>query len=231
MKLIKPHIDLIYKEVQRKGVRYYDVQLELVDHIATAIEQQVNDSNESPKESIERELSKWSEDRLDQFINEKEKALKRYWYRRAGSYMLAYFRLPKVVLTMALALGLFYLLSDPTFYIIWMHRFISGSFVLYILFIVLLAFEEYKLSHSYPPPLLTLEAYRRTISGGIFGISYLFFVLFESTDIPAHSFWMAFYVSFALSVSIVVMYGSLFVFPSWLKKESLKYYEHLGIAH
>ena len=44
--LSKEHIDQLFEFVKSKYVRYYDVQLDLVDHISDAIEDKMSKDNE-----------------------------------------------------------------------------------------------------------------------------------------------------------------------------------------
>ena len=98
--LKQEEIGQLFSFVQSKNVPYRDVQFEIVDHLASAIE------------DYKEEQPEWSFDRcLKEIYNkfpitgfaivqlEKEKALKKYWRKKMIPYIQEYFKLPKIILT------------------------------------------------------------------------------------------------------------------------------------
>ncbi len=89
-------------------VKYCEVQIELVDHLASAIEQLWV---ENPKMSYENALWKvydsFGASGFRKFRSIKEKALQRKYVRIQWTHIADFFRLPKIILTVASCLVLY----------------------------------------------------------------------------------------------------------------------------
>lgn len=108
MSLSQSQIDHLFKFVRSKYVRYYDVQLELVDHLASDIEKEII---EHPGLSFEQALHKvygrWPITGFSNYIAEKQHHLNQYWKRRFWNHLKQYFKLPKIILTLLVTFLLF----------------------------------------------------------------------------------------------------------------------------
>ena len=104
MKLTTTQIQYIHDFVKRKYVDYYDVQIELVDHIATAIEEKIA---ESPKldfyTALQQVYEGFGRFGFLKFVEEKEKQVQRRFRKMYQRETWRFFTLPKVLLTLALA--------------------------------------------------------------------------------------------------------------------------------
>jgi len=104
MQLSKEQIENLYAFTKKHGVKYYDLQTELVDHIANDIEQiwQLN-----PQLTFEqaryKATIKFGIYGFSPFVNEREKALNKKNWRLFKQYFMAYFKIPKLMLTLFLA--------------------------------------------------------------------------------------------------------------------------------
>jgi len=107
-KLTDEEINDLYSFCEEQDVHHYDLQMELVDHLAAAIEQKWT---EKPKLTYDNAL--WAV--FDQFgvsgfrkiRRAKEKELRRKYTRILWQYIGDFFKLPKIILTIAITLGLF----------------------------------------------------------------------------------------------------------------------------
>jgi hypothetical protein len=107
-KITSEQIDDLFSFCEEQDVYHYDLQIELVDHLAAAIEQKWK---ENPKLTYEKAL--WAV--FDQFGNSgfrkirraKERALRKKYSRVLWQYIGEFFKLPKIILTIAITLGLF----------------------------------------------------------------------------------------------------------------------------
>lgn len=97
-------IDHLFDFVRSKYVHYIDVQHELVDHLATAIEEEMAATGVSFEAGLAAVYSRFPVTGFASFVEEKEKAMRRYWRLRQFAYLKTYFTLPKVVMTMAIFL-------------------------------------------------------------------------------------------------------------------------------
>jgi len=107
-KLTEEEISLLFEFCEFHNVRYYDVQIELVDHLASAIEQNWNKDLGLPFEDVlKAEYKGFGYGGFSAIVEKKEKALKEKYQSLQRKYVLQYFRLPKVILTMAGCLAIY----------------------------------------------------------------------------------------------------------------------------
>jgi hypothetical protein len=134
-KLTPEQIDDLFTFCGERGAYYYDVQIELVDHYASAIEKRWDTAPALTfEQALQLEYNHFNQYDFKQIIEEKESSLKKKYIRLQGKYVLEYFRLPKVLMTIALILTLYtaFLLSEnfikiyilvclPASMIIWLY--------------------------------------------------------------------------------------------------------------
>lgn len=212
-----------------QGVKYYDVRLELIDHVASAIEERMAiESVDIFGIAYQDEIQKWKGPKLAQFINERESELKKMWQSKATAYLLDFFKLPKVLFLLGLTFTLFYFLSIPSNFDYLIPKFLGGVYFLYLVGLTFISYNIFISSHSFPPPLLSVNAYNSTISLGTVMSGCIIFQMF---DVPLqYSPYMAFTISILISAGCLLIYACAYVFPKWLKADTLKYYRHLNIV-
>jgi hypothetical protein len=107
MKLSKSQIDQLFNFTRQHYVEWYDLQSELVDHLANAIE---TEWEQNPKltfdEVLNNEFRKFGVFGFMDVVEEKQKGLSKKYSRLIWSYYKEFFRLPKVILTIAIVFGL-----------------------------------------------------------------------------------------------------------------------------
>lgn len=95
-------VDYLFHYVQDHNVGYEDVQHELVDHLASAIEEQrVTYPHLTFRQLLDSVIATFPVTGFIYFVQQKEKAMRSYWRTRQWSYMKTYFTLPKVIQTLA----------------------------------------------------------------------------------------------------------------------------------
>ena len=103
MKLTTEQIDQLYTFARQHYVEWYDLQSELVDHLANAIEAQLD---ENPKltfdEVLNKEFGKFGVFGFMGVVEEKQKFLDKKYRKLIWSYYKDFFRLPKIILTLFL---------------------------------------------------------------------------------------------------------------------------------
>ena len=136
----KQEIEKIYDYVQKHKVKYVDVQIELVDHLATEIERI---RSENPTIDFQSALEKassafdvktyniWPNFREIRYVNgfknlviQKEKQTYKYLNSRIHNYFLSFFKLPKVILTISLWLLIYYLIQNGNAFNVLMSVFV-----------------------------------------------------------------------------------------------------------
>ncbi len=217
--------------VQSKYVKYYDIQLELIDHIASNIEENLRQSDKTFQTLLAEAHDYWSSDRIDKIVKSKKKTLRWSWTRRMNGYILSYFRLPRILLVLALTMLMVYVFHQKEVYeevIGYFWFFIGGSCFAIIIYGCYLVYEQ---SHSYPPPLICVDSYY-----SVYGFWIWIPIVLSDVVSPQwittieHFWWFVPAVSFGLVIYMVMMYATVFVFPRWLKRDTLQYYQHLDIA-
>lgn len=103
MKLSESHIQQLFTFAQKHYVEWYDVQTELVDHLANGIEAQwEQNSNLSFEVALKTEFKKFGIMGFTEVIEQKTKALnKRYW-SLIYNHIKSFFKLPRIILTVFL---------------------------------------------------------------------------------------------------------------------------------
>ena len=124
MKLTPQNIEQLYKFTRQHYVEHYDVQTELVDHLANDIEQIWD---EKPTLSFEqaRDISfkKFGVFGFMDILEEKQNSMSKKYRKIIWTYLKEWFTLPKVVLTFSFV-AIFYYLYQIPFY---------GKYVFYTL--------------------------------------------------------------------------------------------------
>ena len=122
-------ISSLFEFVSSKYVRYIDVQHELVDHLATDIEVEMDaNSTLSFDEALKNVYSKFPISGFSNYVRESEKAMKGMWRKMIFSQFTYFYGIPFLIL---LAILTFILFQFITFY---------GTPVFYTLIILALLF-------------------------------------------------------------------------------------------
>jgi hypothetical protein len=94
-------ISRIHSYVEGMGVEFYDVQVEIVDHIASVMEEQMMTNPEKPfKEIFDSTLSKFTD--FDGLVNEKRYQVARQYNRYVLQSLKSFVSWPKIIFTLLL---------------------------------------------------------------------------------------------------------------------------------
>lgn len=106
--LTKEQINRLYRYVSGMGVKYFDVQVELVDHIAAKIEARLHQNpGRSEAEIFDETLAAFAKNGFRQVVREKEKQVGRQYRRYFWQNVKSFFSWPKVFFTAVLTWILF----------------------------------------------------------------------------------------------------------------------------
>lgn len=109
MKLTKYQIQELYLFTQKHFVEHYDLQTELVDHLANGIEvQMMRQPKLTFKEALNLEFKKFGVFGFHDVIKEKTKAMEKRYWKIFLRFSKEYFKLPKVLLLFGVSLLLFF---------------------------------------------------------------------------------------------------------------------------
>ena len=134
MKLTTQQIDQLYLFTRQHYVEWYDLQSELVDHLANAIETQWK---ENPKltfdEALNIEFKKFGVFGFMGVVEEKQKFLGKKYNKLVLSHIKEFFTLPKILLTITATWVLFLVFKWGRF---------NGEFILFF-YVLLIGFVFY----------------------------------------------------------------------------------------
>lgn len=123
--LTEAHFRELQRFTAKHFVEYYDVQLELVDHLATAIEESWgSDPSISFEVALQREFKKFGVFGFTVLIENRQSDLQKYYYRKMWKCFKSFFGVPKIILTLALVYVIFFITTQLEDY--------ADSFYLYI---------------------------------------------------------------------------------------------------
>lgn len=113
MKLTTQQIDQLYLFTRQHYVEYYDLQTELVDHLANAVE---TEWEQNPKltfnEVLHKEFRKFGVFGFMDVVESRQAVLGKKYNRIVWSHFKGFFTIPKIILTGFLILALFYFLKE-----------------------------------------------------------------------------------------------------------------------
>ncbi|MEO9570995.1 MAG: hypothetical protein ABJH82_10085 [Polaribacter sp.] len=120
MKLTQSHIKELYNFTRKHYVEYYDVQTELVDHLANDIEQILE---EKPKLTFEqardKSFKKFGVFGFMTVVEQKQNQMTKKYFKTILSFAKEWFRLPKIILTILIAFAFYYIQEIPKAYFIY----------------------------------------------------------------------------------------------------------------
>ncbi|TDE04322.1 hypothetical protein [Flavobacterium sandaracinum] len=108
MKLTSSQIDHLFTFTRQNSVEWYDLQSELVDHIANAIETQWQENpNRSFDEALQLEFKKFGVFGFMDVVEKKTKALNKTYYKHIWHHLKDFFTIPRILVTVILTTLLF----------------------------------------------------------------------------------------------------------------------------
>ena len=112
--LTNDQIQYLYKFCEKKSVRYYDLQVELVDHLAEAIEQKIQDDSSLSFENALAEVYKgFGIFGFAHVVWDKEAAMLKQYNRKKWKAFKSWFSYPKICITVLL----FLVLNAPPYFL------------------------------------------------------------------------------------------------------------------
>ena len=177
MKLTETQIHKLYKFTREHFVAYYDVQTELVDHLANDIE---TIWVEKPQVSFEkaRDLSfkKFGVFGFMDVIEQKQKAMHKKYWKILWRFTKEWFELPKIITT-ALVFLLFFSVLQSGF----AYEILLGSFIALMAFELFLIIKKKKKKHEKKKQPQKRWLLQEMIGEATTGLSFITFVYVFNT--------------------------------------------------
>ena len=112
-KITEIEINQLFDFTQKHYVEFYDVQVELVDHLANAIEAQWTENPEiSFEDALQIEFKKFGVFGFTGLVEQKQRELNKYYNKMLWREVLKFVSIPKVVITILLYMSVFYILKN-----------------------------------------------------------------------------------------------------------------------
>jgi hypothetical protein len=113
MKLSAEQIERLYQFTRQHYVEYYDLQSELVDHLANAIEEQWQENPKlSFEEALQIEFKKFGIFGFSEVVEQRQSALNKKYTKMVWNELKEFFSIPKIIGTIS-AIGIvFYLMKQ-----------------------------------------------------------------------------------------------------------------------
>ena len=131
-KLTEDQIQELYKFTRAHFVYHFDLQTELVDHLANGIESlQAKNPHLSFQEALDKEFKKFGVFGFQDVIADRSKALSKKYWKIILRFYKEFFSLPKILLTLLLCVLLFIVLKETA--LGYQQYAITGVFLLFLI--------------------------------------------------------------------------------------------------
>ena len=113
MKITPEQIERLYQFTHQHYVEWYDLQTELVDHLANAIEQQwYENPNVHFEEALQTEFKKFGVFGFMDVVEKRQAALNKKYNKIIWGHFKDFFSVPKIIITFSLIGSLFLMLKN-----------------------------------------------------------------------------------------------------------------------
>ena len=224
MKLTSQQIDQLYLFTRQHYVEWYDLQSELVDHIANAIEKQIEENpNRAFEEALKIEFKKFGVFGFMDVVEKRQAVLGKKYNSLVWQHFKDFFGIPKIVLTIAMTLLLFCFLKISSF----------NEWILISLYFMLITFSFYEIYKSYKSQKIKKEKNEKrwlfeeiinqygSFSGAIiFPFNYFIRIFNQSEKYLDNDIWI-----FSLSFFLVVVTLLFFIIYKIIPSKATQYLE------
>jgi hypothetical protein len=221
----------LFAFVKSKYVRYIDVQYELVDHLASAIEDEMQkDSKLSFDAALSKVYARFPITGFTNFIASKASSLSAFWRKRFYNLLLSYFTPPKILLTI-----LIYVFAFQAIFFFGKIGLISLVFVSYAINLGFLYkhYKTIKFIEGKQQDYLFLQL-SWAGAGFPFTLQYWSFILlrYVFTDDQSNTLSLLHISLQALvcALSLITAHANFTIFPKMIYDEINNKYKHLGIV-
>lgn len=160
--ITQEEVQSLFEFCRKHYVYHYDLQVELVDHLASSIEEQWETNTElSFDEALHKTFRKFGITGFSKIKEQKQKELTRKYNRLIWKYVIEFFSWPKIVMTVAftLALATVFKLVENDFWVLVSIFFGLTFFMLYYYFLIFP--KKFRLANVNGKKFLLLEQLKR----------------------------------------------------------------------
>ena len=234
MKLTTEQINQLYTFTRQPYVEWYDLQTELVDHLANAIEEQWQ---ENPKlsfnEALQNEFKKFGVFGFMDVVEGKQRFLQKKYNQIVWSIVKTFFTLPKIMGTIGVTGVLFLLLKSSHYNGDWVLLF-YGLLVVFAFYGMISNRLKHKKQIQNQEKRWLFEDIMNQYGGFAGAIIFplnLFMQLFNRVEHYISNTYFLVFASFFLVLMTILMYVIFFEIPSQSKKYLLQTYPEYSLAN
>ncbi len=212
-KLTPEEIKDLFTFVEQRNVKYYDVQMELVDHFATAIEKKRESNSElSFEEELRYEEQQFNRYDFSEIIEEKEEALRKKYRKIEHRYIIDFFSWPKIVATSFVTLLIYQAFSLFINYFRFVNSVVLADFILVAAFSYFIYPRRYKIDLNVNKEFLLLQHLKSGrnyfMSVGRLPATILMTLFFFNKD---SQFTFIDYPAFKIMVALLISLSVIFI--------------------
>lgn len=214
----------LFKVCENHEVPQYDLQIELVDHLASLIEQHWLEKPEDPfKYALYKALQKFGPNGFEQIKEQKQKELTRKYHRILWNYLFEFYRWPKMLLTLALSFGTLLLLQNIS-EIHWLFVFYAALICAGAVVYDLRHKTKNRIETTNGTAFLLLNQLKQVqwftmLLCNLPSVSYLIFTVLRSYDISLpNNNLVLFPIALLITSSLIVLFGYFFYIPQKIKQ-------------
>jgi len=223
----------LYEFCHRHFVYHYDLQMELVDHLASAIEEQwENNSELSFEEALKNTFKKFGIHGFSKIKEQKQKELKRKYNRLLWGFFTEFYRWPKVLMTFAITFALFILFQLVENSMLIFYAYLSAGFIFASVYF-LTWYRKFKIKTRKK---FMLIDYLKGVSGSIliilFQIPNVLFQLIlntKSSTLRIENPLILLGISFVLVACGIVIYGQSIYIPRKIKQHFFEAFPEFAV--
>lgn len=228
MELNNPQIRRLFDYVGYCDIDYIDVQHEIVDHLATEIETQINTNNDLDFEDVLDDVQHKYFFQMKEMIQSKEQSIRESWATKLFSFYKSYFGFQHILVTAFMYLAIV------------LGTLIIGSSVLKSAIVIcailslsnLSSYKKYN-SKSSKKYLTTKVFYQNTMNILITAISFspAFILLINSPHSIFFQGWPLYLLGFIILTILLWNHACLSVFPRFLDEEINSKYPYIKLIN
>ncbi len=231
-KLTEEQVAKLFAFCQKNEIYAFDLQIEIVDHLASSIEEQWQGNPELTFGwALKNALDKFGKTRLKKLEHKLRRQLKQNFNRILFSYLLEYFRWPKIVITVIVFLSIFTLLqfTNNNFRILLFISIPVSLFSIYYHFFIFPKKFDINITNN---KTFELIDYLKNINARIGSVAQLpFILLIASNDAgmrSSNTIKMEILIAFLFSLLLVFFYGHFFFLPQKIREYFFRNYSEFA---
>lgn len=219
--LTPEQIERLYEFTREHYVEHYDLQTELVDHLANAIEQRWEETPKMPFEDcIKAEFKKFGIFGFMDVVVQRKKSLRKKYRKLIWIQLVGFFEIPKILLTASLTFLLYFMVQLRVF-----PRYIYVLFTFLLLGIMI--FYLLKLQRKYKRH-IKMTGRKWVLEEMIFGVALIPFFSNLGIQIIIQSYVQKWtienpYIVFIICLSVTIFFIFCYVTVFYLPRNAEKY--------